>query len=275
MRGRALLLALACALAAQPACGVDRRVEKADQMLRDGDYAGAEAGYRWVLEREPDDVRALYGLGWVYLQDRDPLRAREYFKRCVRVDPDDHRGYKGLGSVALSQNLLDMAESNLQDALERAGDPLEKAKVLNSLALVDMARDKPEDALVHLEEAAKLDPGRGEYGLGVAEVLYKLQRYEDALRTVDESLSQPIGEVRFRGLLLVMRAKTLVSLTTDRLDKERCQETLPPVLAYLDRADRALEQAEALGQDLPPLYEARRRVHLRRSKATEACPLKN
>ena len=77
----------------------------------------------------------------------------------------------------------------------------------------------------------------------------------------------------FRGLLLVMRAKVLVSLTVDRLDKERCVETLPPVLAYLDRADRALEQAEALEQDLPPLYEVRRRVHLRRSKATEACPV--
>jgi len=258
-------LLLACA------CGVDRRVDKADAALRAGDLAAAEAGYRWALEREPEHVAALYGLGWVYLQDGDSLRARDYFKRCSRVAPDDYRCHKGLGSVALSQNLLSQAETSLQDALKRAAEPADKAAVLNSLGLLRSNSGRTEEAISMFEEAIALEPDRGEYRFNLAEGLRTLKRYEDALRTVDDALELHIKEVRFRAMLLILRADILVFMTVNRLDAENCDETLPPVLAYLERADRALEQAEALGVEVPQLYAIRRKVHTRRSYITQDC----
>lgn len=269
MIARALLVAAMILLAA---CGVGRRVEKADRAREAGDYAAAEAGYRWVLEREPDHVEALYGLGWVYLQDGEPMRARDYFKRCVRVGPDDYRGHKGLGSVALSQNLLAQAETSFQDALSRATTPEEKASVLNSLALVDRTADRDDQALAHLEEAVALVPERGEYRLNLAEFKHHAGLDDEALKEVDAGLSMTVEELRFRGQLLVLRAEILVSMTVDRLDTSDCDGTLPPVLAYLERADRALDQAEALEVELPLIYKLRRKVHRRRSIVTEQCP---
>jgi len=252
-------------------CGMERRVEKADEALRAGDLQAAEVGYRYVLEREPETVGALYGLGWVYLQDGDALRARDYFKRCSRVDPDDFRCHKGLGSVALSQNLLSQAETSFQDALKRAAEPADKAAVLNSLGLVRANSGRTEEALSLFEEAIALEPERGEYRFNLAEGLKALKRHEDALRAVDDALELHIEEVRFRGMLLILRADVLVFMTVNRLDASDCDGTLPPVLAYLDRADRALEQAEALGVEVPQLYTIRRKVHTRRSYVTQDC----
>ena len=269
MIARILLIA---GLIVLSACGVDRRVERADRAREAGDYAAAEAGYRWVLEREPDRVEALYGLGWIYLQGGDPMRARDYFKRCVRVAPGDYRGHKGLGSVALSQNLLTQAETSFQDALSRTQTPEERASVLNSLALVDSTAGREDQALAHLEEAVSLAPDRGELRLNLAELKHRAGLEDQALAEIDAGLSLNIEELRFRGQLLVLRAQVLVSMTIDRLNTADCEGTLGPVLAYLERADRALDQAEALGVELPSLYVLRRRVHQRRSIVTERCP---
>ena len=67
------------------ACGEGRRIEKADEALRAGELTTAESYYREVLDRDPDQVDALYGLGWIYHLGQDPDRAREYFMRCNRV----------------------------------------------------------------------------------------------------------------------------------------------------------------------------------------------
>ena len=249
-------------------CGVERRADQAEEALRAGDLVAAESGYRWVLEREGDHLDALYGLGWVYQLDGDPERAREYFKRCIHVAPDDYRGYKGLGSVAMVRGHLDRAEEYLQQALNKAPD---EPTVLNSLALVRTSSEHCSEAMGLLEKAIEIDPTRGEYRLNLAECLHRLDRHDEALSAVDEALSLSIEEIRFRGLLLELRARILVVMTAGRLDPERCAETLPPVMAWLDAAERALEQALALDVELPTIHGVRRRVLRQRSRAAETC----
>ena len=115
------------------ACSVASRVEKADADLRAGNLASAEERYRAVLDRSPEQVDALYGLGWVYHLDGDPGRAREYFKRCVRVAAEDLRCIRGLGSVAMSEGNSVQARSYYDQALVL--DPND-ARVLSSLGPV-------------------------------------------------------------------------------------------------------------------------------------------
>ena len=89
---------------------------------------------------------------------------------------------------------------------------------------------------------------------------------------MDRALATPIEEVRFRALLLILQARVLVGMTGGRVDPQRCGETVPPLMAYLARARRSLEQAEAIGIEISELGAAKRRVHRRRSYITEQCP---
>ncbi len=261
----ALLALLACV----PACSDEARLARAEAALKAGDLVAAEADYRALLDDDPDDPDALYGLGWAFHMYGDEDRAREYFKRCVRVAPEDYRGHRGLGSVALADGNAMLAVSYFDTALEHApGEPT----VLNSRGLALLAQGAEEAALEAFQQAQAADPTRGDYGYNVADALHRLDRDEEALVAVDEALGQGTEERRFRGMLLELRARVLVSLTGGRLDDQACEATAPPLLEYLDAADRALDQAETAGLDARRLAETRRAANRRRSYIGEACP---
>lgn len=257
----ALILALAC--------GDGRRIEKADEALRAGELTTAESYYREVLDKDPDQVDALYGLGWIYHLGQDPDRAREYFKRCNRVAPSDWRCLRGLGSVARSEGNRVVAREHYQAALEIAPS---EPRLMDSLGLVYADSGDHEEALVWFEKAVTADPTSGEYGFNKAEALLRLGRNEEALTAIDVALEQDIQEVRFRAQLLVLRSRALVVSTAGRVDSEDCATTAPPVLEWLAQADRSLEQAEALQPEVPWLHAERQRVYRRRSVVTETCP---
>lgn len=251
------------------ACGSSYQLNRAERDLHDGDLMGAEARYRRVLDAEPDNLDALYGVGWVYHLSGDTERAREFFKRCVRVGPQDYRGYRGLGSVAMAEGNVKNAEEQFKRALELAP---EEPRVLGSLGLLYLSADRETEALALFQRARDADPTRGETGYNLAEAQLRLGHPDEALNTIDAALNARIDEERFRGLLLELRARALVSTTAGRVDSSRCAETAPPVLAWLDRADKALDQAAALDLNLPNLPATRRLVHRRRSSVTEQCP---
>lgn len=251
------------------ACGNGHRIEKADEALRAGDLTTAESYYREVLDRDPDQVDALYGLGWLYHLGQDPDRAREYFKRCNRVAAADWRCLRGLGSVARAEGNRGLARQNYEAALELAPN---EPRLLDSLGLVYAESGDHNTALVWFEKAVAADPASGEYGFNKAEAQLRLGQNEDALVTIDHALEQDIDEVRFRAQLLVLRSRALVVSTSGRVDSDDCAGTSPPVLEWLAQAERALDQAEALQEDVPWLHSERQRVHRRRAVVTETCP---
>jgi tetratricopeptide (TPR) repeat protein len=250
-------------------CSVASRVEKADADLRAGNLASAEERYRAVLDRSPEQVDALYGLGWVYHLDGDPGRAREYFKRCVRIAPEDLRCIRGLGSVAMSEGNPVQARSYYDQAL--ALDPND-ARVLSSLGLLLLSQGDEEGALPHLLRAGQLEPERGEHSYNVAEAYFRKGQHQEALDAIDAGLAKGATELRFVGMMLELRALVLVRMTSGRVDPLACESTAPPVLSWLAAADADLDRAEAIGVELPNLAAARRQVHRRRSKVTEKCP---
>jgi len=252
-----------------PGCGVERHLDAAEEALKAHDLAAAEAAYRRVLEREPESVDALYGLGWVYHLTGEPERARDYFQRCTRIAPADHRGYKGLGSVAMAQEQLAQAVSWFEQALERAP---EDPAVLNSLSIAHMQGQDHEQALVFARRAVAAAPTRGEYGLSEGEALFRLKRHDEALAAIERALGAPFEEQRFRALLYVLRARVLVAMTGGRVDPEDCAGTVPPLMVYLEKARISLEQAEGIGIQMGELGAAKRRVHRRRGYITEQCP---
>ncbi|MCP4809278.1 MAG: tetratricopeptide repeat protein [Proteobacteria bacterium] len=260
-----LLFGLACL----PPCTDSARVERAEVALKSGDLTAAEADFRAVVDGDPDNVDALYGLGWTYLQSGQGDRAREYFKRCVRLAPRDYRGHRGLGAADLADGNPMLARLHLTEALTLAP---QEPRIHNSIGLAHLSENNEEDALSRFEQAVELDPTQGEYGYNRADVLLRLGELDLALEGVDAALSGDIDESRFRPLLLDLRARILIEKTAGRVDPERCEETATPVLAWLAAAERALDQAEAESPTPEIFSGTRRRGHRRRSVITEQCP---
>jgi len=269
--GASGVLLVVALLAAAPllGCGVESQIARADKALQASNLEEAELRYRRVLDKDPDRIEALYGLGWAYHLEGKTARARTWFVRCRRVAPEDYRGEKGLGSIALAEGNLLLAEQHFEAALALAPD---EPSVLNSLSLTHMAGRRYEKALALLEVLVASTPNRGEYRLNLAEALYRLARYEEALKSVDEALGQQIRELRFKALLLHLRARTLLAMTSGRLDPKDCAGTLPPILAWLDRAGRDLDRAEGVGIASEELLQVRHKLHRRRSILAETCP---
>ncbi len=251
-------------------CGVEGQIARAEKALQASNLEEAERRYRRVLDKDPDRIEALYGLGWAYHLEGKTASARDWFVRCRRVAPEDYRGEKGLGSIALAEGNLRLAEQHFQAALALAP---EEPSVLNSLSLTHMAGRRYEEALALLEGLVSATPHRGEYRLNLAEAQYRLALYEEALQSVDEALGRQIRELRFKALLLHLRARTLLAMTSGRLDPADCAGTLPPILAWLDRAGRDLDRAEDVGIPSEELLQVRHKLHRRRSILAETCPV--
>ena len=67
--------------------------------------------YRYVLNRKPNDVTAMYGIGNAYLYQGQHLKARQYFEDIVRVDPKSIVGYSGLINLYIERDALDQVLS--------------------------------------------------------------------------------------------------------------------------------------------------------------------
>jgi len=263
---RALLVGTTLLLCA---CGTDWYLDRGETALQRMELVDAERSFRSALAREPERAEALYGLGWTYHLAGHQDEARETFERCTQVAPESALGFKGLGSIALAEGNLDVAEARFEQALQRApSDP----SVRNSVALLLIRAERYDEALEIYGALLADQPHQPELTLGLAEALLRLGRADEALDAVDQALADGVSNPRHGTLLHTSRARILHAHTTGRLDEQRCDETAPPLLAWLDEADRALDQAEALDLGFESLAGVRREVHLRRKLVLRACP---
>lgn len=254
-----VLLLLACT-------GGDRA--RARAALDAGDLAGAEAAWRRVLDTEPKDAEALYGLGWTWHLAGQRDSARGAFQQIVTLHPDSPLGYKGLGSVAMADGNLPLARTRLQEALDRApGD----VPIQHSLALANLAAGDAGAALALFDTLAATPPPRAEILSGRAEALLALGRDTEAVDAARAAVALR-ADGRVDVVARVTLARALLAATTARVSAEDCTGTAPPVYRWLEEADHVLDEAEATGIRAPELVETRRAIRRRRGAVDDQCP---
>lgn len=176
---------------------------------------------------------------------------------------------RGLASLASTEGDAAGARALLDKAVAIAPDD---AGVQASLALLELGAGELDAAGRRYQDLLARFPGAAEYQAGLAEVQLRQGQPETALQTVDAGLADPDAPTRYRTLLLTLRARALVLATGSRVDPQNCAATAPPVLAWLDAADRAVADAEATGVPLPDLPGVKRLVARRRGAVEDLCP---
>ena len=246
-----------------------RGISTAQAALDRHDLVAAETAWRAVLAAQPGRVEALYGLGWTLHLAGEADLARESFQQCVAAHPTSPLGHKGLGSAAMAAGNTGLARQRFQEALGLA--PGDHA-IRHSLGLLDLATGETAAAVAAFQVLLAEDPGRGAFRQALAEALLADGQPEEALRAADAAVEAAERDNRVRALSLLTRARALLAVSAGRVDDADCVATAPPVYAWLEEADRALDQAEATGVPLPDLVEARRSIRQRRGAVDDDCP---
>jgi len=128
---------------------------EAMELVKEGQHKQAEAIYRRILHRDPDDVDALRLLG-VSRVKRDHFdEGAACFRRAVALAPDFMKAWVNLGAALCEQQKFDEAESAFLSALElQPASP----QVLERLGVNALKASRLEDCIHWLERSLSIAP---------------------------------------------------------------------------------------------------------------------
>ena len=150
-----------------------------------GQLALAKAAYEQVLLKQPKHYDALYLLGVVAAQTKNPALAAEFIGKAIEINPNPDAFYN-LGTVLQELKQLDDAlasfdkaialEPNFADALNNRGTVLQELKQLD-------------DALASYDNAIALEPNFADAFNNRGTVLQELKRLNDSLASYDKAIA--------------------------------------------------------------------------------------
>lgn len=144
-----------------------------------GDIAGAEQAYRFVLDGQPDDPAALHLLGHVLTVQGRTGEALPMLSRAAALNPDDPDVQFNLADALHREGRLRAAEDALRRAV--AARPEFVAAWLG-LAGVMMGLDRLDDAEDCFVRALALEPGLAEAHYNYGNLLHREGRIAEALQ---------------------------------------------------------------------------------------------
>jgi len=210
-----------------PNSPLSKEVEKARQAYFKRDYAGAEKVLSVFLKQNPGHVEARYYLANCLMAQRKYAEALPLYERCVKDAPDNARLYLSLGSVYRTNKQPDKAIASVEKALKIDPDSEYAQRLLASLYRSAGNKDKYEEltkrqeasykaklakepnnaghcsnlanlylqlgrnleeALKLAQNACKLKPDEARYYSLQANVLKKLKRFDEAIKSIDRAI---------------------------------------------------------------------------------------
>ena len=251
------------------ACSADHLHGKGEAALDAHDLSAAEISFRAALDKKPAHLPSLVGLGWTYHLAGEKDAASAAFDRCLQLEPGKGDCMRGRASVALSAGDRTLARQLIDEALlKHPDDPL----VESSAALIDLSDGNIYAAEERYRSLAMRFPERAEYLLGLGEALFRKGDEQEALRLAEQALQLKGTPLRYQAMLWALRARAILRASSGLEDPDRCAETAPPVLAWIEAAEESVRTAEGTGVRMPELPVLRRLVLRRKAILFEACP---
>ncbi len=127
--------------------------------MRRGELQKAKDALAIAIQRAPSNVGYLRMLGDVLMREGDFDGARATFKRILERTPDDLELRLDFATAAMESNQLELAEAAIQEVLQTGGAKSVRANVLR--ATLETRRGRPSEALRFLDRALEIDPNSG------------------------------------------------------------------------------------------------------------------
>lgn len=161
-----------------PAADASVMLTRAVQAHERGDLAAAQAGYRDVLQRIPEQADALHLLGVIADQQGRHEEAVALIGRALAVAPGAAMFHGNLGTALLALGRMEEAEAAYREALR-----LDSAYLDGHLNLANLLlrRNRAEEASGHYAVVVASQPHHLDARLGFATALLQLSRAGEAL----------------------------------------------------------------------------------------------
>jgi tetratricopeptide (TPR) repeat protein len=181
--------------------GVQEEVRKAEELLRDGDIAGAQQRLEAVVQRFPDHYGARNALGTVYQRAGRHRDAEAEYRMAADLMPDSAAPLINLGSLYLQESEAAGLPSSVTERrmLNKALQALQQAVELNPAAvfayyLMGVTYHRAalyEDAEDNLMRSIELEPRLADARLALANVYIRIHDWPRALSQIDAYLKHP------------------------------------------------------------------------------------
>jgi tetratricopeptide (TPR) repeat protein len=136
------------------------------------DYIGAEAVFREIIRRTPDELAAWHGLGnTLYHQRRFP-ESREAYERILRVEPHHYPARLGLGAVERSMGRYSDSVLQYSLALQEDGN---SATAYYGRGVSQLFAGRRAEALADLSKVLELLPPNAALAMRAKEYMQRIE----------------------------------------------------------------------------------------------------
>ncbi len=231
----------------------------------------------WSAVSDIEKAANYAGHGLSELEDANAGRARQLFKKAIRLVPEYPDAHLGLGHLAMQAGNVELALSEYEQARDGYGTLGERLLNIRRIRYQKQKNQIPvlQQQLVMIR-SGEIRLTENERRMKISDLQLAIRDLESLTEPNRETVAEPPGEVFFRiGIALAKLARWEEAVTA----LETCTEKSPTfaqafsnlALAYWrtgrhDDALKSLDKAEELGLDANPRF----RSDIERSKATDS-----
>ena len=164
---------------------ISLRLNKAswNMLLEQWDYAKKE--YDWGLERDPQNVAALYYRAYVFEKQHRYKFARKDYETMLSIVPGNFNGQLGLALLCQKDMRPSEAMDRLNILIQQYPD---SAVAYAARAGLEAERGQNEVAEYDFSEAMRLDPSNSDYILNRADIRLKMGKKKQAREDLDRAV---------------------------------------------------------------------------------------
>ncbi len=164
----------------------------ARRLLREGQFEEAATHLRKIVFAEPANTRARASLGNCQLMTGDLVNAEASFRAVLEIDPKDQNALYGLATLLLRRDAHDEAAIHAAKLVEVLPD---SAAALSLLAETGSQDARPGAAIANYRHALRFDPDYQPALLGLANLLLKRHRFDEARELAERAAQGGAGPV--------------------------------------------------------------------------------
>ncbi|WP_028314438.1 tetratricopeptide repeat protein [Desulfatibacillum aliphaticivorans] len=179
----------------------------ANALAAQGDYSGAEAHYREALRLKPGAVRVLSRLGALLIRMGRPDEAVPLLEKALRADPAGEEPLTTLAGALASLDMLHQAEKYYRTAMDLHPD---SGAAAQGLAEVLVRTGRPEEAAPLLENNLAMGFNKAETHFSLGDVYLQMRDYPQAASQFRMAIAEDPGLAKAHnslGAVLLMMGR--------------------------------------------------------------------